>query len=478
MATSMKRKHEENINKNNLNAKKLNTTDSSSDKLLKFIEWCEKNEFNISPKVRVGCEGSCAQYGMVAVDDIPEGYCLFQIPRNCLIMPENSDIAELVEKEKQSLSVTNQWIPLLLTLLFETNNPSSKWKPYLDLFPNPDSIDLPIFWESSEVNQLLQGSGVDAAVKRDLGMIQNDFEKLVVPFVQKYSKELSNLKVNQEDFKKMVAFVMAYSFTEPKAKTNKVSEDGLESESSVDSEDEEDQPVMAPPMMVPLADSLNHITDHNAKLTFGKEALKMVAAKSIKKGEEIFNTYGEVSNLHLMHMYGFAEQYPANGHDVVEVPVVRLLEAAQELGQDQTLTSKKCALLKEQAIIIDDDVLVINKDGFVSDEVCLQILKVLAFSQQEFDDYVEREGWSDAESEASVVDDSALSFANLPTVEVKWKQLLLRMAQLHLSHYSTSLEEDEKLLAQTNSMSSREKFSLFTRQGQKKLLYILLDACK
>uniref|UniRef100_A0A2C9LXK3 Uncharacterized protein n=1 Tax=Biomphalaria glabrata TaxID=6526 RepID=A0A2C9LXK3_BIOGL len=143
-----------------------------------------------SGHVRVGCEGSCAQYGMVAVDDIPEGYCLFQIPRNCLIMPENSDIAELVEKEKQSLSVTNQWIPLLLTLVFETNNPSSKWKPYLDLFPNPDSIDLPIFWESSEVNQLLQGTGVDAAVKRDLGMIQNDFEKLVVPFVQKYSKEL------------------------------------------------------------------------------------------------------------------------------------------------------------------------------------------------------------------------------------------------------------------------------------------------
>ncbi|KAK6967245.1 N-lysine methyltransferase setd6, partial [Biomphalaria glabrata] len=50
MATSMKRKHEDNINKSNLNAKKLNTTDSSSDKLLKFIEWCEKNEFNISPK--------------------------------------------------------------------------------------------------------------------------------------------------------------------------------------------------------------------------------------------------------------------------------------------------------------------------------------------------------------------------------------------------------------------------------------------
>ena len=45
-------------------------------------------------QVVVGRQGSCAQYGMVAVQDIAEGYCLFQVPRKCLLMPENSRIAD------------------------------------------------------------------------------------------------------------------------------------------------------------------------------------------------------------------------------------------------------------------------------------------------------------------------------------------------------------------------------------------------
>ena len=37
------------------------------------------------------------------------------------------------------------------------------------------------------------------------------------------------------------------------------------------------------------------------------------------QGEEVFNTYGQVSNLHLMHMYGFAEKHPSNTNDVVSM---------------------------------------------------------------------------------------------------------------------------------------------------------------
>ena len=36
-----------------------------------------------------------------------------------------------------------------------------------------------------------------------------------------------------------------------------------------------------------------------------------------RQGEEVFNTYGELSNSHLLHMYGFAEQYPNNHYDEV-----------------------------------------------------------------------------------------------------------------------------------------------------------------
>lgn len=65
-----------------------------------------------------------------------------------------------------------------------------------------------------------------------------------------------------EFYKQMVAFVMAYSFTEPPP------------------DEFEDSP---PPMMVPMADILNHVAKNNAHLSFETDALKMVAIKPIKK---------------------------------------------------------------------------------------------------------------------------------------------------------------------------------------------------
>ena len=35
------------------------------------------------------------------------------------------------------------------------------------------------------------------------------------------------------------------------------------------------------------------------------------------QGEEVYNTYGELANKHLLHMYGFTEEYPNNHYDIV-----------------------------------------------------------------------------------------------------------------------------------------------------------------
>ena len=40
------------------------------------------------------------------------------------------------------------------------------------------------------------------------------------------------------------------------------------------------------------------------------------------QGQEVFNTYGELANKHLLHMYGFAEPYPQNHYDTVSSAVV------------------------------------------------------------------------------------------------------------------------------------------------------------
>ncbi|XP_059170295.1 N-lysine methyltransferase SETD6-like [Physella acuta] len=468
MAASTKRKHEPD-NKKAKQKRNLVSMDTTDKKLCEFLEWCEKNNFNISPKVQVSRKGSCAQYGMVAVEDIAESYCLFQVPRTCLLTPENSTISDLIEKDKSNLSATNQWIPLLIALLHEKNDPSSFWSPYLNLFPDFQSLNLPMFWEDSEVKQLLAGTGVDTAVERDIKMIQDDYNKRVVPFFDTHN-QLSGDKRDLDLFKKMVAFVMAYSFTEPQYKEK--------DEGSDDEIDEEEEKTMSPPIMVPLADALNHITKNNAKLTFGEEALKMVSTRPIKKGEEIFNTYGQVSNLHLMNMYGFAEPYPDNTNDVVEIPVERVLEAAKDVQPtDSAFLDEKWEFLKSQEVVVDSDVIVLGQDGILTDETCTQVLKVITMNKTEFKDYREKEGWSDAESDSSVVE-SKLDFANLHLVESQWKSILKRLAEIHLTKYPTTLKEDQEKIKQVETFKPRDRFALYVAHSQKMLLHQLINLCK
>lgn len=54
----------------------------------------------------------------------------------------------------------------------------------------------------------------------------------------------------------------------------------------------------------------------------------MVAIQPIPKGHEIFNTYGQMANWQLIHMYGFAEPYPSNMNDTADIQMVTVREAA------------------------------------------------------------------------------------------------------------------------------------------------------
>lgn len=54
----------------------------------------------------------------------------------------------------------------------------------------------------------------------------------------------------------------------------------------------------------------------------------MVATQPIPKGHEIFNTYGQMANWQLIHMYGFAEPYPDNTDDTADIQMVTVRDAA------------------------------------------------------------------------------------------------------------------------------------------------------
>ena len=74
----------------------------------------------------------------------------------------------------------------------------------------------------------------------------------------------------------MAAFVMAYSFTEQDSSKDDDDDDDDDDNNEVKSND-------SAPVMVPMADILNHISNNNAHLEFGAESLTMVATEDIHK---------------------------------------------------------------------------------------------------------------------------------------------------------------------------------------------------
>ncbi|XP_010142141.1 PREDICTED: N-lysine methyltransferase SETD6, partial [Buceros rhinoceros silvestris] len=172
------------------------------------------------------------------------------------------------------------------------------------------SLDHPMFWPEDERRRLLQGTGIPEAVDKDLANIHLEYSSIILPFMRSHPSVFDPKLHTLELYKQLVAFVMAYSFQEP-----------------VEEEDE-DEKGPNPPMMVPVADILNHVANHNANLEYSPQCLRMVTTRPVSKGREIFNTYGQMANWQLLHMYGFAEPYPGNTNDTADIQMVTVRRAA------------------------------------------------------------------------------------------------------------------------------------------------------
>merc|ERR1712112_287260 len=117
----------------------------------------------------------------------------------------------------------------------------------------------------------------------------------------------------------------------------------------------------------------------------------------------------------------------------------------------------------------DADPFVLGVDGIINDDMCMIALKVLCLDKSEFSDYKEKEGWSEAESDSSTSGESKLSLDKISSLNASHKQLLKRMAEIHLSKLS-----GEDLT--TDEVNKRQRFSQLIVHGQKQLLKNLIMA--
>ena len=80
------------------------------------------------------------------------------------------------------------WAPLLLTLMYEYTNPTSHWKPYLNLVRDITVMDQPMFWGEDERQRELKGTGIEEDVESDTQNIEEEYKTIVLPFIKKHQQ--------------------------------------------------------------------------------------------------------------------------------------------------------------------------------------------------------------------------------------------------------------------------------------------------
>uniref|UniRef100_A0A8C0QQZ4 N-lysine methyltransferase SETD6 n=1 Tax=Chelonoidis abingdonii TaxID=106734 RepID=A0A8C0QQZ4_CHEAB len=243
-------------------------------------------------------------------------------------------------------------------------------------------------------------------------------------------------------------------------------------------EEDEDEKEPNPPMMVPMADILNHVANHNANLEYSLECLKMVTTQPIGKGQEIFNTYGQMANWQLVHMYGFAEPYPCNTDDTADIQMVTVRRAALQGASteaERQLVAEQWDFLCQLEMVGEEGAFVIGWEEVLTEEELSMTLKVLCMAAEEFKEFKEHEGWEDdTEDEESFT----LSNETIPRLKASWKKLLHDSALLTLESYSSDLKAEQDLLNDKvayGKLSPREQQALQVRYGQKRILHQLLE---
>ena len=164
----------------------------------------------------------------------------------------------------------------------------------------PDQIYLPSIWKEEDL-ELLDGTGMESIIPDSTDQFRKYFLSIKSNFPQTAS-------ISDKEFERLFHYagclISAYSFCE-------------------DSDNELDI------CLVPFADTLNHRTGfNNARLYFEKEHLKMVCHVDCPKGEQLFNTYGDLGNRELLIKYGFVDE-PNPHHTVVFDPIEWLRDHVQ-----------------------------------------------------------------------------------------------------------------------------------------------------
>lgn len=178
---------------------------------------------------------------------------------------------KILENKLELLSPKHSFLSTFL--LQEKRNPNSFWKPYLDILPS-DYDSMPIFFSEQDL-AWLQGSPFLNQVKDKLSDLKKDYEAII-----NVAPEFSINEFKEFCWARMTAASRIFGIVIDELKTD---------------------------AFVPLADMLNHRRPKQTSWSYSNEKQGFIieSLENIKKGEQIYDSYGKKCNSRFFLNYGF-----------------------------------------------------------------------------------------------------------------------------------------------------------------------------
>lgn len=148
----------------------------------------------------------------------------------------------------------------------------------------------------------------------DRAAFREDYEELVVPFFKDNARRLAKVASHpvSDDAYSFDKFMACSSIVASRCfQVDQVHGDSL----------------------VPMADMFNHLSSESVHLECdgnGNGDIEMRIVRPVKAGDQVFNTYGERDNAHLLCKYGFVEQQ--NPYDTVTLTMAQVADALVKIS--------------------------------------------------------------------------------------------------------------------------------------------------
>ncbi|KNA14771.1 hypothetical protein SOVF_104060 [Spinacia oleracea] len=390
----------------------------------KFWGWLSDKGI-ISPKCPVKPGIVPEGLGLVAQKDLSRNEVVLEVPQKFWINPDTVAASEIG-------SVCNglkPWVSVALFLMREKKlGNSSSWKPYIDILP--DSTNSTIYWSEEELSEL-QGSQLLNTTLGVKELVANEFAKLEEEVLVPH-KQLFPFDVTQDDFFWAFGMLRSRAFTR------------LEGQSLV---------------LIPLADLANHSPDITAPKyaweirgagLFSRELVFSLRNPTpVKAGDQVLIQYDlNKSNAELALDYGLTEsRSERNAYTLtLEIP-----ESDSFYGDKVDIAESNGMGESAYFDIVLEQPLPANM---------LPYLRLVAL------------GGEDAFLLESIFRNSIWGHLDLPISPANEElicQVIRDACTSALSGYSSTIAEDEKLLAQ-GDIDPRLEIAITIRLGEKKVL--------